>query len=158
MIETLIGTLLGGVFRLIPEGIKVFEKRNEQKHELLMFDKQLEADKLKATYEKDKLVVQNEGAATLAELQGVIEATKAQAQLTGNKFIDGINSLVRPLITFWWVIVMYSVALSAQFAVAYAQGDGAMKVISGLWGQDEKAIVASIMSFWFVDRSIRKAK
>ena len=34
------GSLLGGIFRLAPEVLKYFDKKNERQHELAMFDKQ----------------------------------------------------------------------------------------------------------------------
>ena len=36
------GSLLGGIFRLAPEVLKFFDKKNERQHELAMFDKQCE--------------------------------------------------------------------------------------------------------------------
>lgn len=47
MIETLLGTLFGGLFRLAPEALKWLDRKDERTHELAMFDKQLEADRLK---------------------------------------------------------------------------------------------------------------
>ena len=40
-----LGSLLGGVFRLIPEVLKSFDKKNERTHELAMFDKQCDLEK-----------------------------------------------------------------------------------------------------------------
>ena len=39
------GSLLGGVFRLVPEVLKSFDKKNERSHELSMFDKQCDVEK-----------------------------------------------------------------------------------------------------------------
>ena len=41
----ILGSLLGGVFRLIPEVLKSFDKKNERSHELSMFDKQCDVEK-----------------------------------------------------------------------------------------------------------------
>jgi hypothetical protein len=153
---TLIGTLLGGVFRLVPEAISFFDKKNERQHELEMFDRQLEADKLKAANAKEQAVIEAEKALVSTEYQALVEATKAQAGLTGTKWVDAINSLMRPLITFWWVIVLYTWALAAQFLVLQEQGVAGKEALLQLWGSPEKSIVASILSFWFVDRALRK--
>ena len=152
MIETLLGTLLGGAFRLVPEVFKIVDRKDERKHELAMLDKNIEADKLKL--EQDRLAASTQ--VGLAEISAIIEAAKAQAVQTGVKWVDAINSLMRPLITFWWVIVLYSAALTAQFVVLVDGGQSFVQAILKLWGPDEKAIVASIVSFWFVDRSLRK--
>ena len=41
------GSLLGGIFRLAPEVLKYFDKKNERQHELSMFDKQCELEKVR---------------------------------------------------------------------------------------------------------------
>jgi hypothetical protein len=44
MIETLLGGLLGGAFRLAPEILKWLDRQGERGHELAMQDKALEFD------------------------------------------------------------------------------------------------------------------
>lgn len=151
MIETLIGTLLGGAFRMAPEILKWSDRKHERKHELAMFDKQLEADKLKAQAAQ----AQAESQITLADIDALTSATRAQGQLTGVRWVDGLNSLMRPIITFWWVIVLYTGALCAQYFTLVDAGTGHLDALLQLWGTEEKSIVASIISFWFVDRSLR---
>ena len=46
MIETLLGGLLGGAFRLAPEILKWLDRKGERGHELAMQDKALEFEKL----------------------------------------------------------------------------------------------------------------
>lgn len=156
MIMTLFATLGGGLFRLFPEVLKFLERKDDRKHELAMFDRQLDADKLKGQMALDQTRAQSEGALSLAEVNAIIEATKAQAITTGIKWVDAISSLMRPIITFWWVIVMYTGALVAQYIVLVQQGATQVAAIITLWGPDEKAIVGSIVGFWFADRSLRK--
>lgn len=156
MIETLIGTLLGGVFRMLPEVLKWLDRKDERKHELSMFDKQLSADKMRADAQQQALQTQSDMTMGQAELAAMIAATTAQATQTGVKWVDALSSLMRPLITFWWVIVLYSVALVARFWVLVQAGTSNLDAVVLLWGADEKAIVASIISFWFVDRALRK--
>lgn len=156
MIESLIGSLFGGIFRMAPEVLKWLDRKDERKHELSMFDKQLEADKLKGDQSLAQINAQADATIGAAEVQAVIEATKAQAMRSGVKWVDAVNSLMRPLITFWWVIVLYTAALVAQYVSLLAVHQDYMVTLLKLWGPDEKAIVASIISFWFVDRSLRK--
>jgi hypothetical protein len=153
---TLLGTLFGGAFRMLPELFKMFDKKDERAHELAMFDRQLEADKLRASAALDQINAQADATLGAAEMQAIIEATKAQAVQTGVKWVDAVSALMRPIITFWWVIIMYTAALVAQYLVLVQQGASQLPALLSLWGEDEKAIVASIISFWFVDRSLRK--
>jgi len=158
MIETLIGTLFGGLFRMAPEVLKWMDRKDERKHELSMFDKQMEADRLKLDASQKLAQTQADAVIGAAEIQAMIEATKAQAVQTGIKWVDALSSLMRPVITFWWVIVLYTAALVAQFVQMQMQGVATVDTILRLWGPDERAIVASIIAFWFVDRSLRKQR
>lgn len=156
MIETLVGTLFGGLFRMAPEILKWMDRKDERKHELAMFDKQLQADTLKGNQALEQINANAAAAMGAGEIQALIEATKAQAVQTGIRWVDGMNSLMRPLITFWWVIVLYTTALVSQYLFLIDQGSTVAEAILKLWGADEKALVASIISFWFVDRSLRR--
>lgn len=156
VIETLIGTLFGGAFRMAPEVLKWLDRKDERKHELAMFDKQLDADRLKLEASQRLADTQSAERITVADLQAMVEATRAQATITGVKWVDALSSLMRPVITFWWVIVLYTSALVAQFIQMYEQNVATVDTILRLWGPDERAIVASIIAFWFVDRSLRK--
>lgn len=157
MIETLIGSLLGGVFRMIPEFLKWLDRKDERKHELAMFDNQLKADTLKIEAGQKLAELEANKSIGLAEIQGLIAGVQAQAIKTGVQWVDAVSALMRPLITFWWVIVLYSTALTAQFLVLLQAGTPGIDAIVRLWGTDEKAIVASIIGFWFVDRSLRRS-
>jgi len=157
MIMSLLGTLFGGLFRLAPEVFKLIDKKDERAHELAMLDKQLAVDQARTQSQID--MVNAQGAVDLQKLDvdALITATKVQGQLTGVKWVDGINALMRPLITFWWVIVLYTAALCAEFyTLVYLSNVPMVDAILKLFGEDEKAICASIISFWFVDRALRK--
>lgn len=156
MLETLVGTLLGGAFRMAPEVMKWMDRKNERSHELAMFDKQLAADKARADSQMALSQLQADTTMGTAELAAMIAATNAQSVKSGVKWVDAMSSLMRPLITFWWVIVLYTIALGARFWVLVHAGTPNIDAIVLLWGVDEKAIVASIISFWFVDRALRK--
>jgi hypothetical protein len=156
MVEALIGTLFGGLFRLAPEILKWLDKKDERRHELSMMEYQLKADELRGQIAIDTINAQVEGQIGIAEVDAIIEATKAQATKTGVRWVDGLNSLMRPLITFWWVIVLYSTSMGVQYYLLLQNEFSAGTSFLMVFGADEKAIAASIISFWFVDRSLRK--
>lgn len=156
MIETLLGGVLGGLLRLAPEGLKWLDRKGERAHELAMFDKQIEADKLRASQQLEMSQLQADSVMGTAELAAMIAATNAQGVKSGVKWVDAMSSLMRPLITFWWVIVLYTVALGARFWVLVQAGTPALDAVTLMWGDNEVSIVLSIISFWFVDRSLRK--
>src|SRR5438552_3139076 len=108
---TLLGTLFGGLFRLAPEALRIVDKKNEMAHEVLMFDKQLEADKLRATAVQQLEQTKGDNAINLADAQAMIEAVKAQGTPTGVKWVDAVNATVRPFLTYWWGVFLYTIAM-----------------------------------------------
>jgi len=152
MIETILGTLLGGAFRLIPEGMKLFERKDERKHELAMFDKQLQADLQRGKIALD----QADMAMGTADIQAIIEATKAQAAPTGIGWVDALSSSVRPIVTYL-VLGLYMVHKYAVLSEALNSGTSFLNMAVGMWGADDMSLLSSILSFWFVDRTLRKS-
>ena len=57
MIETLLGGLLGGAFRLAPEILKWMDRNGERSHELAMQDKALEFEKLRGAQRMGEMVL-----------------------------------------------------------------------------------------------------
>jgi hypothetical protein len=156
MIETLLGTLFGGLFRMAPEVLKWLDRKDERKHELSMFDKQLEADKLKGDQALAQINAQADASIGAAEVQAIIEATKAQAVQTGIRWVDAFNAVIRPLLALQWLIVLWPAVVIAGFALAVQTGADPLVALKAAFGVDEKAMAASVASFWLVDRSLRK--
>lgn len=156
MLETLLGTLFGGLFRMAPEVLKWMDRKDERAHELAMFDKQLEADKMKGDQQLAQINAQADASIGAAEIQAIIEATKAQATQTGIKWVDALNALVRPLLAMQWLILLWPAVIVAGFALAIQHGTDPLVALRSVFGVDEKAMAASVASFWLVDRSLRK--
>ena len=156
MIETLLGTIFGGAFRLAPEMLKWVDRKDERAHELALLDKNIEADKLRGTQALAQATTQADATFAASELQALIEATKAQATLTGVRWVDGLNALVRPVLAFQWLIFLWPAVIVAGFLLAVQHGTSPLEALQAAFGVDEKAMAASIASFWLVDRSLRK--
>lgn len=140
MIETIIGLVFGNLSRL---GIEFFKQKKEAKkfeYESELFTKQIELEKLKLT----GTVSTNETDKYIATYGALSEATKAQAVVTGT-WVDAVSSSVRPIVTY-------------VFLVLYAAGKIVYSINTGhlSWTKEDDTIFASIISFWFADRAIRK--
>jgi len=103
-------------------------------------------------------VIEANKAISLQEIQAIIEATKSQAQQTGIKWVDGFNSLIRPLLALQWLILLWPGIVITGFVLTVQHGTPALEALTAFFGQDEKAMAASIASFWLVDRSLRKPR
>jgi hypothetical protein len=153
MLETLLGGVFGGVLRLAPEALKFFDSKNERKHELAM----LEAEMRFAQVKGEIAMKQTEAQMTMAELSAIGDAFKEQAETAKSAgwFVAALSALVRPLVTYSFVIAYFAVKL-ATYLLAIQQGGDWKDVILKLWTDDDVTILFSILSFWFVSRSLEK--
>lgn len=155
MIETLLGSLLGGVFRLAPELMKVLDRKNERDHEARMLEKEMEFAKIKG----EIAMRQVDASMTIAELDVMAEALREQGQTAraAGKIVAAISALVRPLVTYWFVII-YSAVKVAAGMMAIAEGANWKEVLVSSWNQDDMALLMMVLTFWFVGRVYERNK
>lgn len=146
------GALFGGVFRLIPEFLKLWDRKNEREHEIKLGDQQMEMVKLQGSYKMQEVNAQTD----IAHMNAIMQVAKAQAQKTGIKFVDGWNALMRPMITTQWLLLLYPSVLIASFVLSVQDGTPALQALVKVFGPDEKAICSGLFTFWFLDRVIRR--
>ena len=122
MIETLLGGLLGGAFRLAPEILKVARpQRAKRGPELAMQDKALEFEAARRAADgRDRRECRCGVEHRAIELR---EAVAAQGQRSGVRWADALSVSVRPVITYWFM-ALYCAAKTAAFAAAVTAGAG----------------------------------
>ena len=155
ILETLGGGLLGGLFRLAPEVIKIFDAKNERSHELKMLEAEMAFAKLDAEREMHR----TDSAMTVAELDAMGAALKEQGQTARSAgwFVAAISALVRPLVTYWFV-VMYSVVKIVGIYLAVRSGGLWTEVLVTSWNSEDMGILTMILTFWFVGRVYERSK
>jgi hypothetical protein len=157
MLETLLGGLLGGVFRLAPEVLKLVDAKNERKHELAMQDKALEFEKVRGAQKMEEIGAQADSAWNTGAMTALVESIKGQSEKTGVKWADALSTIMRPIITLQWVVILYPAALVAGFSLAVGAGTPPLEALTSTFGAEEKAIAAAILNFWFLGRVLDKA-
>jgi hypothetical protein len=145
------GSLVGGIFRVIPEVIKVWDRKDERSHELRMQDKMLEFQKLKGDQRVEEITVQGQQDYNVSALSTLQEAIAAQGKLSGIRWIDAVSSSVRPVISYWFM-GLYSTAKTAIFVSAVDAGNVWHEAIALSWTDSDMALWASILNFWFLGR------
>lgn len=155
MIE-LLGLVFGGVLRLLPEFLGIVKARKDADHEYRMTELQLKIDEARAKHALDLAHAQSEIAATAGEMDAWAAAIRGQSQTSGVRWIDALSSSVRPVLTYWWVLVLYSGAKALQIVVGLDAGVTLAEFVPILVTEFDRAVIALILSFWFVDRSIRR--
>jgi hypothetical protein len=152
MTSTLIGGLLGGIFRLLPEILKYLDARNERKHELAMQEKAIEFQRLKGDQRMEEISAQGQQDWNVGALETLRTALQGQDTPSGVKWIDGLSKLMRPLITIQWVVFLYPAVIVCGFIVLVQSGVSVLQALPAVFGPEEKALVAGILNFWFLGR------
>lgn len=152
LLETLGGTVLGGLFRLVPEVLALVKGRGERDHEYRMTVLGYEAARAQADGRLAEARLGIEG----REIDALVSATTAQGVLTGIAVVDALSATVRPVVTYWWMALYTAYKVAALHTVMQAhQGDTAAALLR-IWGAEDMAVLSSILSFWFVDRALRR--
>ena len=151
MIETLLGGLLGGAFRLAPEILKWLDRSGERKHELAMQDKALEFEKLRGAQRMAEIGAAADGAWNTGAVEAFKESVLAQGRVSGLKWVDALSSSVRPVLTYWFMS-LYCAAKAAAFVGALNAGSGWIDAVTHAWSEADQALWAGVLNFWFLGR------
>lgn len=142
LLSILTGGFGGALLRLIPEGIKLFQASAERKHELAVMELQLKQQAQGHQQRLEEIRVTSEAQQTLAQIEGAVSVTKA----TGNYWVDLMNGLFRPTVSFWFF------GLYAMYKTVGIWNGGFA------WNEQDMAMLTGILNFWFLGRVLDKAK
>lgn len=151
MIETLLGGLLGGAFRLAPEILKWLDRNGERSHELAMQDKALEFEKLRGAQRMSEIGASGDAAWNTGAIDALKDAIRTQGEITGVRWADALSASVRPVITYWFM-ALYCAAKTAAFVAAVTAGAGWGVAILNAWTEADQALWAGVLNFWFLGR------
>ena len=154
MLMTLLSLFGGGLMRALPEFVGLWNKKTDNAHELAMLDRQFQLEQTRAAARMDELVAQGDIDQTLALLDAQKSALAGQMQKVGIRWVDALNFLVRPLTTYYF-LGMYGLVKLSMIIVALRAVDPWLAIIQ-CWSADDAAILAGILSFWFVGRVFDK--
>lgn len=141
------------MFRLAPEVIKFFDRKDERKHELAMFQLQTDLEKVRGEFRVEEKYVDY----SVAQMDALAEAYKQQAAADSNayKWVASISALVRPGITF----TLFGLYVLFKLVMMYngiSDGVEWQTVVVQMWGAEDWGMLNMILSFWFVSRTIEK--
>ncbi len=154
---SLIGGGLGGAMRVVPEVMKLLQAKDERKHELAMTKLQIDIDAQRSKGQIDALQAQGDNQDIAGQQAIFLEAVKSQGQLTGVKWIDAVNSTVRPMVTYWFMGI-FSAYKSVIMYQAWISMGPTEEFANKIWDANDWGILSMILSFWFVDRVFKHQK
>lgn len=159
ILESVLGGLVGGIFPLFTKWLDNQEKVKEREHEREMTRLQLEIDINRSKLKIDEIYAQGAMDEINNQWKALLESSVAQANMkSGIGWVDALNTLLRPVLTFWWCIVLYS---TYKFLLIYValEESAAMKQIAEVIVTDfDGAIISGIIGYWFVNRQLANLK
>ena len=149
----LFGGLLGGLFRLAPEVLKLLDRKNERSHELKMFTLQTDLEKLRGQFRMEEKYVDH----SKASLDAISDAFKQQSEADKRSgwFIASLSASVRPGIA-WVMFAMYCAVKVTTMVYGINSGMSLMSLTSVIWTTDDVGILMMILTFFYVGRSIER--
>jgi hypothetical protein len=147
------GSLLGGLFRLIPEVIKYFDKKDERDHELAMFDKQCELEKVRGAQKLAEIGAQREATVDTGVMDAFNAAINQQTEMVkaAGGWVASLSASVRPVMTYY-LLVLYGVFKAATVIANY----GTPELMKIVWGVDDMALLSGVVNYWILDRTLAK--
>lgn len=152
-----LGGLIGGIFRLAPEVLKYFDKKNERQHELAMFDKQCDLEKVRGQIRLDEIGAQRDAAIDVGVMDALNSAINQQAEMVkaAGGWAASLSASVRPVVTYW-VLFIWSV-VHVWFAWnSWLMGMPPIEVFKTMMTPDFSALISGTINYWFLDRTLKQ--
>ena len=104
----ILGGALGGIFRLAPEVLKFFDKKNERSHEMLMFARQCELEQIRGQMKLAEIGAQREAAVDVGVMDAFNSAIEQQATMVkaAGGWAASLSASVRPVVTYWILLLV----------------------------------------------------
>ena len=153
----ILGSVFGGLFRMAPEVLKFFDKKNERQHELAMFARQCELETLRGQQKLAEIGAQREAAVDVGVMDAFQAAIEQQATMVkaAGGWAASLSASVRPVVTYW-VLFVWSF-IHVWFAWnAWVTGAPPVEVFKIMMSPDFSALLAGTINFWFLDRTLAK--
>ena len=153
----ILGSVFGGLFRMAPEVLKFFDKKNERQHELAMFKNQCELEAQRGQMKLAEIGAQREAAMDVGVMDAFNNAIVQQAEMVkaAGGWVASLSASVRPVVTYW-VLFVWSF-IHVWFAWnAWLAGAPAAEVFKTMMTPDFSALLSGTINYWFLDRTLKQ--
>lgn len=151
------GSLLGGIFRLAPEVLKFFDKKNERQHEMAMFSRQCELEQIRGQQKLAEIGAERDKALDVGVMDAFNAAIHQQAEMAkaAGGWAASLSASVRPVVTYW-VILLWSFVHLWYAWNAWTNGAVPKEVFETMMTADFMALVSGTINYWFLDRTLKQ--
>ena len=151
------GSLLGGVFRLVPEVLKWLDKKNERGHELQMFQSQCALEEKRGAQKLSEIGAQRDATldtGAMTAFQSSIQQQTDMVKAAGG-WAASLSASVRPVMTYY-LLVLYGFVKLVVVGSELAAGNTIVSALPHIWSNDDMAIFAGVVNYYFIDRTLMK--
>lgn len=146
---TLLGSILGFLGSIFPDLLKLFQDKVDRGHELTLLRLQMRFMREGHYRRLEEIQMQGD--------QQEIEHLYRFSSPKGLGGIERISALVRPLLTYGFFLLYVGVKISEMAYFVFISAEGAsVAVLHHVWGEEEQALFAAVMSFWFGQRAMSR--
>jgi hypothetical protein len=153
----ILGSLLGGVFRLAPEVLKWMDKKDERAHERLMFEQQCALEQVRGQQKLAEIGAQREATVDAGVMNAFNSAIEQQTEMVkvAGGWVASLSASVRPVVTYWILLIWSFIHLWFAWN-AWATGAHPDAVFKLMMSGDFSALVSGTLNYWFLDRTLAK--
>jgi hypothetical protein len=153
----LLGSIFGGVFRMAPEVLKFFDKKNERQHELAMFKNQCDLEAQRGQMKLAEIGAQREASMDVGVMDAFNNAITQQADMVKDAggWVASLSASVRPVVTYWVLFVWSFVHVWFAWN-AWLGGAPAVEVFKTMMTPDFSALLSGTINYWFLDRTLKQ--
>jgi hypothetical protein len=158
MMLEILGLVFGGASRLVQHWMDLKDKDKERDHEHRMTVVQVELQDKRLAHDAEMRRADAQAAESASEwdaLKVAVASQTAEARAAGG-WVAKFSAVMRPLLTFYHCIIMYTVHKCALFYLAMMANMTWATAFVAIYGDFDRGIVGSIIGYWFMDRGLRK--
>ncbi len=142
---SIISAVLGFFGSMLPDLLSIYRDTADRKHELDVMKLQMEQQRQGHANKLDAINLE----ADISETRTLYNTYHSTI-----RWVDALNATVRPVLAYAFFLLYASVKWMQLSIIGFSLEDAALI----LWGQEDQAIFAGIISFYFGQRAFRKMR
>lgn len=144
---TLLSALMGFFGSAMPEFLKLYQEKKDREHQLLIMDRQMEQAVAGHSQRLEEVRIAEDSKQL---------STLYQTWKTNIAWVDALNGTVRPVLAYAFFLLYFTVKCM-QFSMMDIAAPLPWQ-IEALWGEEDRAIFAGIIAFYYGQRAMRKLR
>ncbi|MCE3232601.1 MAG: hypothetical protein K0R98_858, partial [Rickettsiaceae bacterium] len=136
-----------------PDIAKYFHNSQDKQHQIKILEMQIELQRQGSTQRLEEITVQGNQQADIAESEAIYKT-----YTTGIDWVDALNGTVRPIIAYSFFILYATVKIVSLYVLPTDTSTSVSLIYTTLWTDEDAAIFAGIISFYFGQRAMNKVR